>query len=109
MPATRDVLQGAGELTLSPNLDARGPRHGFSKVSNTVTQEGMKGHCKGTKENLNLSILFEVQGKALRSGSRPSGCSSKFSSNSSLLLLQSLHQVAMFSYCKRKAYFWFWF
>lgn len=52
---------------------------------------------------------FEVHSKALRIGSRPSGSSSKFSSISSPFLLQSLHQVAMFFYCKRKVYFQFWF
>lgn len=66
MPVPRDVLRGTGELKLSPNLDARSARHVFSKVSDPVEQEGMKGHCKGTKGNLNLSILFGVQGKALR-------------------------------------------
>lgn len=72
------------------NLEARSPSYEFSEANDTFKQEGRKGITGEQRINMKLSILLEVQGKALRNGSRLSGSYSKFSSNSSSLLLQSL-------------------
>lgn len=102
MSVTRDYSVCL-ELKLSPNLDARSPRPGFSqwKERSLETRKALEG----TKDKCGVGQL--VPGEALRKESRPPGSYYKMFPTHSAPLLRSLQWVAMFSHCTRNICFCF--
>lgn len=69
-------------------------------VGKEICETGKAGRALGRTKDKHGVEQRRVGGEALRKECRPCGSYSKFPSNLSAPLLQSLHQVALFSHCK---------